>query len=95
MYHLCLESLQHIPKYSNNHHQSLISYMKNKNECKLESYDKQKLKVLAYRLAQQRGERNRADYDAFTDCIKKESAETAIESMNKFIEDWAILTSNI
>ncbi|WP_322957938.1 hypothetical protein [Providencia huashanensis] len=87
-YHLFLESLMHCPSFACNHHQNLIGYMSNQNECKLEPYDKVKLKVLAYKLSQLRAERNEADYDLSSDSIVKKNAELAIETMDSFIEDW-------
>ncbi|MNG65655.1 hypothetical protein D3C73_197080 [compost metagenome] len=87
MYHEALGNLACIPDFHSNHHANLIGYMSNKSECKGEPYDSKRLKVLAYRLMQQRGERNRADYEITTD-IPKEAALLAIETAKRFINDW-------
>lgn len=90
MYHECLANLNCLPDFNNNHHANLIGYMSNKSECKNEPYDLQKLKVLAYRLLQQRGERNRADYEITTDLPKELGIQT-IEAAKRFFDDWGEL----
>ncbi|MGO3570756.1 MAG: hypothetical protein ACTIOQ_23285 [Serratia grimesii] len=90
MYHECLGSLECLPDFHSNHHSNLVGYMSSKSECKNEPYEPNRLKVLAYRLLQQRGERNRADYEITTD-IPKEVGVLAIETAKIFFEDWGVL----
>ncbi|HBM3072759.1 TPA: hypothetical protein LVM72_005284 [Klebsiella michiganensis] len=88
MFHEAMTSLTCVPAYSMNHHTSLISYMTNASECKLEPYDKHKLKVMGYNLKQMRDARNEADYHISEVTVSREMAEAGLESAGLFFGKW-------
>lgn len=91
MYHEARSSLNCQPNYSGSQHSNLIGYLKNKSENKLESYDSFQMKLLGYRLDQQRRARHEADYDLDIVDVTKGIAEVAIGTAEEFFESWRVL----
>lgn len=88
LYHEIKENLTCLPAYTRDHHSSLIKYLKNKSENKLEPYDPAKLKSMAYKLEQQRLARNEADYDLLSCNINQKMAEQSMCEVRLIFSDW-------
>ncbi|ELP0293558.1 hypothetical protein [Klebsiella pasteurii] len=88
LYHEIKENLTCLPAYSRDHHSSLISYLKNKGENKLEPYDPVRLKSMAYKLEQQRLARNEADYDLGSFTIDHALAEQSLLEVKAIFSQW-------
>ncbi len=91
MYHEANNSLKSQPNYSGSQHSGLIGYLTNKSQNKLEPYDPYQMKLLGYRLDQQRKARHEADYDLESVEISKLIAEVAIGTAEEFFESWKSL----
>jgi uncharacterized protein (UPF0332 family) len=91
MYHEAKGSLTCQPNYSGSQHSNLIGYLKNKSENKLEPYDSYQMKLLGYRLDQQRKARHEADYDLDSVEVNQLIAEVAIGTAEEFFESWSSL----
>lgn len=88
LYHEIKENLTSLPAYTKDHHSSLISYLKNKSENKLEPYDPLSLKSMAYKLEQQRLARNEADYDLASCAIDKAMAQQSLLEVKTIFSQW-------
>ena len=95
LYHEIKANLTALPNFSRDHHTNMISYLKNKSQNKLEPYDPQKLKSMAYKLEQQRLARNEADYDLASNSINKEMAEQSLIEVKSIFSDWQQMKSDI
>lgn len=93
MYHMALESLQNVPNFSGNHHSSLFGYMSNTAETKSEPFDSHKLKLLAYKLKQQRNARNDADYRIKDIMVSKEVCFATLEAADAFFGEWSQIST--
>ena len=79
MYHKILSVLNYMPNVSGSHHSALFEYLTNSSQHKNESHDSKKLKLLGYKMKQERLYRNKADYEL--DC--KDINEKQIEVRKK------------
>lgn len=91
MYHEIKESLTCLPSFQRDHHKNLIGYLRNKAENKLEPYDHDSLKSMAYKLEQQRRSRNEADYDLQNCMIDKAMSEQSLEEAKLIFAKWVTL----
>ncbi|HFI1945776.1 TPA: hypothetical protein ACOEXB_004376 [Yersinia enterocolitica] len=88
LYHEIKENLTCLPAYTRDHHSSLIKYLRNKAENKLEPYDPAKLKSMAYKLEQQRLARNEADYDLSSCKVNQKMAEQSMIEVKSIFSEW-------
>lgn len=94
MFHHTLDCLEHVPRFSSNHHANLIGYMTNKSENKLEPFDSHKLKILGYSLRQQRDARNESDYDLADITVSENMAKSSLSSAQLYFNEWNDLQSS-
>ena len=95
LYHEIKDNLTSLPAYTRDHHASLISYLKNKGENKLEPYDPRSLKSMAYKLEQQRLARNEADYDLSSCGINKAMAQQSILEVKTIFSQWEQMQTDV
>lgn len=91
MLHEAIESLEHIPNFTHDHHKNTVGYMTNSVECKNEPYPAIQLKSLGFVLRASRDARNEADYDLVDVTLNADNANDAIEVAELFFQRWAAL----
>lgn len=88
MLHEAMDSLEHMPNFTHEHHKNTVGYMTTPSECKNESFPTQRLKSLGFVLRQWRDARNEADYDLVGVTWTQENAQDAIDAAEEFFQRW-------